>query len=67
MYLKLKCYFNSPGDLVGHVTLRLHKPMCDLDGAWEEEKLDAAVARTINLLYKATVRPRSEVIDSKLH
>lgn len=69
-YIQLKeCVFSSSniilGDLVGHVTLRLHKPMCDLDAAWEEEKLDAAVARTIKLLHKTTVRSRSEVTDDE--
>lgn len=48
---------------MAHVTLRLHKPMCDLEEAWEQEKLDSAVSRALNLLHKTTVRPRSEVID----
>ncbi|KAJ1530782.1 hypothetical protein ONE63_005633 [Megalurothrips usitatus] len=67
-YIKLqKSVFNSSqrilGDLVGHVTLRLHKPMCDLDEAWEDEKLESAVSRAINLLHKTTVRPRGDVSD----
>ncbi|KAE8739724.1 hypothetical protein FOCC_FOCC014768 [Frankliniella occidentalis] len=50
-------------DLIGHVTLRLHKPKCDLNPAWEEEKLDSAVSRAITLMHKTTVRPRNEVIE----
>lgn len=55
------------GDLIGHTTLRLYKPKCDLDEAWEQENLDSAVSRAINLLHKTTVRPRSEVIEGKKH
>ncbi|XP_060810909.1 stalled ribosome sensor GCN1 [Amyelois transitella] len=42
------------GDAVARVTLRLHKPQCDLDPAWEEEDLDKATVRVINLVYAAT-------------
>lgn len=44
--------------LVGHVTLRLLKPACDLDEAWEQENLDAAALRTILLLHNHTVSQR---------
>lgn len=46
------------GDLIGHVTLRLQVPCCDLDARWEDEELSVAVHRTIITLHKATVRPR---------
>ncbi|XP_072770375.1 stalled ribosome sensor GCN1-like [Nerophis lumbriciformis] len=46
------------GVLVGHVTLRLLKPLCDLDVAWEQEDLDKAVTRTILLLHNHTVPQR---------
>lgn len=41
--------------LVGHVTLRLLKPECDLDKAWEQEDLDTAIKRTVQLLHNYTV------------
>ncbi|XP_024130877.1 eIF-2-alpha kinase activator GCN1 [Oryzias melastigma] len=44
--------------LVGHVTLRLLKPECDLDPAWEQEDLDSAVHRTVLLLHNHTVPQR---------
>uniref|UniRef100_A0A8C2WX06 GCN1 activator of EIF2AK4 n=1 Tax=Cyclopterus lumpus TaxID=8103 RepID=A0A8C2WX06_CYCLU len=44
--------------LVGHVTLRLLKPECDLDEAWEQENLDTAAHRTILLLHNHTVPQR---------
>ncbi|XP_028269572.1 eIF-2-alpha kinase activator GCN1 [Parambassis ranga] len=44
--------------LVGHVTLRLLKPECYLDMAWEEEDLDTAAHRTVLLLYNHTVPQR---------
>nr|XP_019949232.1 PREDICTED: eIF-2-alpha kinase activator GCN1 [Paralichthys olivaceus] len=44
--------------LVGHVTLRLLKPECELDSAWEEEDLDTATNRTILLLHNHTVPQR---------
>ncbi|XP_059061266.1 LOW QUALITY PROTEIN: stalled ribosome sensor GCN1 [Achroia grisella] len=40
--------------LLAAVTLRLHKPQCDLDPSWEEEPLEKATIRTINLLHAAT-------------
>nr|XP_020454851.1 eIF-2-alpha kinase activator GCN1 isoform X2 [Monopterus albus] len=44
--------------LVGHVTLRLLKPECDLDEAWGQEDLDTAAHRTILLLHSHTVPQR---------
>lgn len=44
--------------LVGHVTLRLLKPECDLDEAWGQEDLDTAAHRTILLLHNHTVAQR---------
>lgn len=49
------------GDLIGHVTLRLQVPCCDLDARWEDEELNVAIHRTIITLHKATVRPRRAV------
>ncbi|XP_061672508.1 stalled ribosome sensor GCN1 [Syngnathoides biaculeatus] len=46
------------GVLVGYVTLRLLKPECDLDAAWEQEDLEKAVTRTVQLLHKHTVHQR---------
>ena len=46
------------GDLVAHVTLRQLQPQCDLDQAWEEENTDAAVKRTLNLLYTTTIKQK---------
>ncbi|XP_056152960.1 eIF-2-alpha kinase activator GCN1 [Lampris incognitus] len=45
-------------ELVGHVTLRLLKPECDLDEAWGEEDLDTATQRTVLLLHNHTVPHR---------
>uniref|UniRef100_A0A673CFT4 GCN1 activator of EIF2AK4 n=1 Tax=Sphaeramia orbicularis TaxID=375764 RepID=A0A673CFT4_9TELE len=45
-------------ELVGHVTLRLLKPECDLDEAWEHEDLDTAAHRTVLLLHNHTVPQR---------
>ncbi|XP_033829216.1 eIF-2-alpha kinase activator GCN1 [Periophthalmus magnuspinnatus] len=44
--------------LVGHVTLRLLKPECDLDEAWTQEDLDTAGHRTVLLLHQHTVQQR---------
>ncbi|KAM9858158.1 stalled ribosome sensor GCN1 [Aulostomus maculatus] len=54
-------HLNYLAVLVGHVTLRLLKPECDLDKAWEQEDLHAATTRTIQLLHSYTVPQR----DSK--
>lgn len=55
--------FLFPAVLVGHVTLRLLKPACDLDEAWEQEDLETAALRTILLLHNHTV-PQREVKTS---
>ena len=46
LYLELcNCAFSKTAvdivlaDLIAHTTLRLQKPKCDLDPAWEEEDL----------------------------
>lgn len=63
VYLELsECVFNGPqrlfGQLLGNVTLRVLKPQCDLDRAWEEEPLAKAVVRTINKLQEACKVPK---------
>lgn len=40
------------------MTLRLLKPECDLDEAWEEEELQTAAQRTVLLLHGHTVPQR---------
>ena len=45
-------------DLLAHVTLRQLQPQCDLDPAWEEEELEKAVKRTLNLIHLHTVRQK---------
>ncbi|XP_026329507.1 eIF-2-alpha kinase activator GCN1 isoform X2 [Hyposmocoma kahamanoa] len=47
------------GDTVARITLRLHKPQCDLDPSWEEEDLTKATLRAINALHSATVAARA--------
>ncbi|XP_049938173.1 eIF-2-alpha kinase activator GCN1 [Schistocerca serialis cubense] len=63
-----KCVFsgdlNHLGQLVGHVVLRLQSPQCDLDPAWEEEALLAAVTRTISILHRLTVNPKRKITGS---
>ncbi|CAB1445303.1 unnamed protein product [Pleuronectes platessa] len=49
--------------LVGHVTLRLLKPECDLDSAWEEEDLATAANRSVVLLHNQTVLQRESKSD----
>ncbi|XP_012138451.2 lethal (3) 80Fj isoform X2 [Megachile rotundata] len=51
---------NNPvlSDLVAHVTLRQLQPQCDLNPAWEEENLDTAVKRTLNLLHSTTIKQK---------
>ncbi|KAI4899225.1 hypothetical protein NFI96_030703, partial [Prochilodus magdalenae] len=49
--------------LVGHVTLRLLKPECDLDPAWAQEDLNTATQRTVNLLHTHTVPQREGKSD----
>ncbi|XP_063377694.1 stalled ribosome sensor GCN1 [Cydia fagiglandana] len=47
-------------DQVHALTVRLHKPQCDLDPAWEEEDLDKATIRTINLIHEITVGTKEQ-------
>ncbi|XP_058803320.1 stalled ribosome sensor GCN1 isoform X2 [Phymastichus coffea] len=44
--------------LIAHVTLRQYYPQCDLDPAWEEENLEKAVKRTLNLIHTLTVKKK---------
>uniref|UniRef100_A0A1B6CCQ0 TOG domain-containing protein n=1 Tax=Clastoptera arizonana TaxID=38151 RepID=A0A1B6CCQ0_9HEMI len=39
-------------DAIAHVILRLQRPKCDLDLAWEDEPLDIAMRRTLTSLHK---------------
>lgn len=52
--------------LVGHVTLRLLKPECDLDKAWEQEDLDTAAHRTVLLLHNHTAPQREAKTGGEL-
>ncbi|KAA8578930.1 hypothetical protein FQN60_017531 [Etheostoma spectabile] len=56
-------HFEFLAVLVGHVTLRLLKPECDLDVAWEQEDLETAAHRTILLLHNHTVPQRDAKND----
>ncbi|XP_033358048.1 eIF-2-alpha kinase activator GCN1 [Bombus vosnesenskii] len=62
LYIRLKriVKINNPvlSDLVAHVTLRQLQPQCDLNQAWEEENLDTAVKRTLNLLHTTTIKQK---------
>ncbi|KAK2840962.1 hypothetical protein Q7C36_012541 [Tachysurus vachellii] len=51
--------------LVGHVTLRLLKPECELDPAWSQEDLNLATRRTIQLLHTHTVPHREGQTDAR--
>ncbi|XP_047528363.1 eIF-2-alpha kinase activator GCN1 [Vanessa atalanta] len=58
-------------DHVSRVTLRLHRPQCDLDPSWEEEDLGEATIRTINLVYAATAakagKPDDDIVPDETH
>ena len=45
--------------MVGHVTLRLVKPQCDLNVAWEAEPLDEAARRVLRLISQSSSAPFS--------
>lgn len=49
-------------ELVAHVTLRQLEPQCDLDAAWEDEELEKAISRTLNLLHNCTLRQKQLLI-----
>ncbi|KAL2092754.1 hypothetical protein ACEWY4_012552 [Coilia grayii] len=51
--------------LVGHVTLRLLKPECELDPAWAEEDLNTATQRTVLMLYTHTVPQRDSKAEAR--
>ncbi|XP_076859564.1 stalled ribosome sensor GCN1 [Brachyhypopomus gauderio] len=52
-------------ELVGHVTLRLLKPECDLDPAWAQEDLNTATQRTVLLIHTHTVLQREGRADAR--
>lgn len=52
---------------MGHVTLRLLKPECDLDPAWEQEELQMAAQRTVLLLHSHTVPQREAKSTGESH
>ncbi|XP_045475078.1 eIF-2-alpha kinase activator GCN1 [Harmonia axyridis] len=68
LFTDLRCVVFSQADtsaeIIAFITLRLLKPQCDLDANWEEEDLNKAMLRTMNLIYEKTVKRRSE--DNKL-
>lgn len=43
-------------DAIAHVTLRLKKPMCDLDPDWNQENLTNAAVRVVEEIYYLTVK-----------
>ena len=43
---------------IAHVTLRQLQPQWDLDQSWEEENLDVAVKRTLNLIHIVTIKKK---------
>ncbi|KAK6638077.1 hypothetical protein RUM44_008502 [Polyplax serrata] len=47
------------GNLVGNVTLRVLKPQCDLNPAWEQEPLSEASVRTVNEIPQLYVSPKT--------
>ncbi len=55
-----KVVFPAPIDLmaesIAHVTLRLVKPQCDLDPAWEMEPIDAASRRILAQLQRSSAK-----------
>ncbi|CAK1552697.1 unnamed protein product [Leptosia nina] len=48
---------------VARVTIRLHKPQCDLDPSWEEEDLAKATGRIIHLLNEATAGMKANKVN----
>ncbi|KAF5292015.1 hypothetical protein FQA39_LY14132 [Lamprigera yunnana] len=57
-------HFQSLGQLVAHVTLRLLKPHCDLDPNWEQEELMKAAVRALNLIHNQTLKNEKENVNS---
>ncbi|XP_066998088.2 stalled ribosome sensor GCN1 [Anabrus simplex] len=67
LFIELRrCVFENHldrlGELIAHVTLRLLKPQCDLDPAWEEEELPSSVLRVVACLHRATVTTKRGVV-----
>lgn len=48
------------GESIAYVTLRLLKPQCDIESAWEEEDLTKAMIRTMNAVHERTVTAKNE-------
>ncbi|KAK4875808.1 hypothetical protein RN001_012230 [Aquatica leii] len=57
----------SLGELVAHVTLRLLKPHCDLDSAWEQEDLTDAAVRALNLIHVFVKKNDGEKVCARHH
>nr|XP_049695154.1 eIF-2-alpha kinase activator GCN1 [Helicoverpa armigera] len=56
------------GDILARLTLRLHKPQCDLEPSWSDAELGAATARTINLMHAlTTAKPAAEDEEEPAH
>ncbi|PZC79414.1 hypothetical protein B5X24_HaOG216409 [Helicoverpa armigera] len=56
------------GDILARLTLRLHKPQCDLEPSWSDAELGAATARTINLMHAlTTAKPAAEDEEEPTH
>ncbi|XP_066545283.1 stalled ribosome sensor GCN1 isoform X2 [Amia ocellicauda] len=55
------------GQLLGHVTLRLLHPACELDEAWCQEELGVASCRAVELLHTHTVPHREGRTDREVH
>lgn len=47
-------------DLIAHATLRILKPQCDLDPAWEDEEITETVSRTIGWMFVNTSKVRQK-------
>lgn len=60
LFIALRSAIFSNGDyisnLVARVILRLVRPQCDLDSAWEEEPLESTIKRTLTLLHEKFVK-----------
>ncbi|XP_075992954.1 lethal (3) 80Fj [Anticarsia gemmatalis] len=54
-------------DLVARLTVRLHKPQCDLEPSWEDEELVGATIRTINSIHAATIPKHDESNHRSVH
>ncbi|KAG6461050.1 hypothetical protein O3G_MSEX012395 [Manduca sexta] len=53
-------------ETVARLTIRLHKPQCDLEPGWEDEPLESGTVRAINMLYAATAGMKTDTDDDEL-